>query len=697
MRSSTWMFGLALAPLCVCPAALAQSAEEDMALVYGDKQTISIATGSSRLLRRAPAVATVITAEDIAALGASDLDQVLESVPGLHVSANAGIFYSVYAIRGAYFLPQNPQVLLLRNGIPYSSLYTGDKGSSWAGMPLDNVARIEVIRGPGSALYGADAFAGVINVITKTADQLSGARLGLRAGAFGTREAWAQYGGPLGPFSLAAYLKAGRTDGQSRLIEADAATRLDKLFGTQSSRAPGPFNTGRHSLDAALDLGLGNWHLRTDLADRPRVELGAGVNSALDPTSYSSSLRHSLELNWGNAALSQDWGAGASLSFVRYTDQTPAGLMLFPPGTRIGPNVFPDGMIGGPSRWERQYRLSAFVSYSGWQNHALRVGLGHEDLNMYKTRTMKNFLLSPTGLPIPNGPVMDYTDIQPHIPPSRRRNIYAYVQDEWQLAPDWTLTAGLRHDEFSDFGGTTNPRAALVWDAAYNLSVKLLYGQAFRAPSANEQYSVNPVTTGNPQLTAERIKTTELAFDWQPAPNWQAKLSLYDYEMQDIIRVVQNPAPAPGASYQNLGRINGRGFELELQWDASRDLRLSAQLSQQQSVDPNTGLHLGYVPGHHGFARADWRIAGDWQLGAQLSTVRDRRRPPGDARPALANYNSLDLNLRGQAAALGLNWALLLRNALDADIREPSQPGGTLPNDLPMAGRYWGLEVGYRF
>ncbi len=123
------------------------SEEEDLALAYGDNSTVSIATGSKQTLRHAPAVATVITSRDIAAMGATDLDQVLESVPGLHVSKSHVVSKPIYSFRGIHTL-QNSQALMLVNGIPITNVFQGDRGQIWGGMPLENVARIEVIRGP---------------------------------------------------------------------------------------------------------------------------------------------------------------------------------------------------------------------------------------------------------------------------------------------------------------------------------------------------------------------------------------------------------------------------------------------------------------------------------------------------------------------------------------------------------------------
>lgn len=689
--------GLGLLWLPLLAAAQGQGLEEDLGLAYGDAAMVSIATGSAKTLRRAPAVASVITAQDIAALGATDLDQLLESVPGLHVAINPINYAAVYVMRGMYGVPTSPKVLLMLDGVPIRSAFSGDKGANWAGLPLEHVARVEIIRGPGSALYGADAVAGVINVISKSAEEIAGTELGLRGGAFRSGDAWIQHGGSWGPMRLAAYLRGGSTRGQRELIAADAATRLDRLFGTHASLAPGPVNTGREGLDTGLDLSLGAWRLRQSLQLRVDGGTGAGVNSALDPTSVINSRRHVLDLSWAEAALTPVLGLGATFSVTRFQEGTPMGLVLFPPGTRIGPNLFVDGMRGGPSRKERSYRLSLFANYTGFSGHVLRLGLGHEDIALYDSATFKNFLLNAAGVPIPTGPVIDYSTIQPHIPNAGRRNQHAFVQDEWQLGKDWALTLGLRHDRYSDFGGTTNPRLALVWDAAYNLTAKLLYGQAFRSPAFNEQYSVNPVSIGNPRLRPERIHTTELALDWQVGRQQQIRLSLFRYALNDLIRVQANPPPATGATYQNQGRLKGQGFELEGLWELNRQLRLSAQWSQQRSFDPLSGLDAGQAPHRHLFARLDWRAWQDWQLGAQLNAVGQRLRSAGDPRAPLAGYHSLDLNLHRPTAAKGLTWSAALRNLLNADLREPSPAGGTLPDDLPLARRSWWVEARYRY
>ncbi|MDD4947431.1 MAG: Plug domain-containing protein, partial [Gallionella sp.] len=108
------------------------SDEEELALVYGDKANISIATGNSQSTRRAPSSATVITANDIADMGATNLDTVLETVPGLHISYSSSGLNSIYSFRGIA-TSHNPQVLMLVNGIPITNVFWGDRSLIWGG------------------------------------------------------------------------------------------------------------------------------------------------------------------------------------------------------------------------------------------------------------------------------------------------------------------------------------------------------------------------------------------------------------------------------------------------------------------------------------------------------------------------------------------------------------------------------------
>jgi outer membrane receptor for ferrienterochelin and colicins len=661
---------------------LAQAEEEELAQAYGDKSFVSIATGSRQPIARAPSVATVITAEDIAAIGAADLDEVLETVPGLHVARSPLGYNPIYTIRGIY-TQYNPQVLMLVNGIPITGVTFGDRSQIWAGMPVDNIARIEVIRGPGSALYGADAFSGVINVITKTATDADGTQLGLRAGSFNSLDGWMQHGGQWGAVDVAAYLRAGRTDGQQQIITKDAQSTLDTLAGTSASLAPGPVNLGYDAIDGRIDLSRDKWRLRAGIQQRSNAKTGAGVASALDPAGSNYGERVNTDLTYQDTNFAPDLDLTAQASYFYITEQS--NLTLYPPGSNLGTGVFPNGVIGNPDKWERHLHFNLSAAYTHFQSHKLRFGAGTQDDDLYRTQESNNYS---TGAP---GPVIEVT---PFLLPHSRRVNYVYAQDEWAFAKDWYLTAGVRHDQYSDFGGTTNPRLALVWETAYNLTSKLLYGRAFRPPSFSELYNVNnPVLIGNPNLKPETNRSTELAFSWQATSTLQANLNLFHYLWEDILR------PDSFGVVQNAGRQHGDGFETEVVWDANQSLRLSGNYAQQRSIDETTDQDAGNAPRHHLYARADWRFMPRWTLDAQLNYVADRKRAPGDTRPPIADYHTEDLTLRSNNQRGDWGFAFKVLNLFNADAREPS-PYGTpfvpIPNDLPLAGREWRVELSHQ-
>ena len=221
-------------------------------------EMVSIATGTQQSISRAPAVTSVITAQDIKMMGATNLEDVLETVPGLHVARSSIGYMPIYIFRGIYTV-LNPQVLMLVNGISIDTLYTGNRGQTFSNMPVNAIARIEVIRGPSSAAFGADAFAGVINIITKTKDDIDGTEVGARLGSFNTHEVWSLHGGEVGGIDIALALEYYHTDGQREIIEADAQTSFDAQLGTNASLAPGSVNLSRQNFNVHFDASKDMW------------------------------------------------------------------------------------------------------------------------------------------------------------------------------------------------------------------------------------------------------------------------------------------------------------------------------------------------------------------------------------------------------------------------------------------------------
>lgn len=701
----------------VAQAQPVSSEEEERALsqIYGGEEMVSIASGYKQPISKAPSIATVITAADIKQIGATDIDEVLETVPGLHVERNTIGYNPIYTFRGISSA-FNQQVLMMINGIPITNAYTGDRSEIWGGMPIQNIARVEVVRGPGSAVYGADAFAGVINIITKTRQDIEGTEVGGRVGSFDTYDGWALHGSEWAGFDVALALEYHNTAGQKSIVDSDMQSQFDKLFGTHSSLAPGPVNLSRDNLDARLDLSRGNWQFRGGLQHRSDWGNASGVAQTLDPVNRFGSDRWNADLTYHNTDFADNWDLTSQISYFETSQEVERNLTLFPAGTMLpigrngqigaGPfTTFPNGYIGNPEVWERHVRINQSFVYTGFQEHQLRSGVGFNYDSLYKAEVSQNFGIDPsTGTPIPLLPGVPLINVSgtssTFIPTVDRKVAFGFFQDQWNFANDWSLTAGARYDRYSDFGDTVNPRAALIWQTRYDLTTKLMYGSAFRAPSFQEMYIINnPAQLGNPALKPETMKNIELGFDYRPVDSLRFGLNFFNYWWKDIIRFVPD-LNATTSTAKNTGTQHGYGTELEAEWQAADALKIISNYAYQLNQDETLNHDSGYSPHHQVYLRLNWEFLPDWSFSPQAKWIIGRSRSFGDARPPIADYTWVDLTVRRQNLAKHVEVAFSVRNLFDVNAREPSlagSPQAAIPNDLPLAPRSFFGEIRVNF
>lgn len=644
----------------------------------------TVSTGTPTPVSRAASSVTVISRADIAAMGATDIDQVLETVPGLHVTRSSQSGFGRYIFRGiasAY----NPEALVMFNGIPLKTLFSGSRSNVWGGMPVKAIERIEVIRGPGSALYGADAFAGVINIVTRSGRDMEGSNAGVRAGSFDTWGAWTEQRIDFDNAVLGLVAEYEDSNGARETIHSDAQTLLDGFTGTNASLAPGPLNIGRQSTDLRLDLASGPWQARLGYQARDNVGSFAGIASALDPSGLFSSDRITGDIGFTQEQFRPDWDLQATLSVLHLTQEADRDSRLFPPGANPGTGVFPEGLIGNPSYWENQARADVATAYYGFETHILRLGSGYYWGDIYKVHETKNF--GPFLNPLPGG-LTDVSDTpDAFLQEGQRTSGYVFVQDEWRLHEHTALTSGVRYDHYSDFGDTTNPRVALVHEWRPELSTRLSYGRAFHAPTFVDLYATNnPVGLGNPELEPEVIDTWELSLHHQPRPDLGYSLTGFSYRIDDAITYV-------GTQAANAGQRKGRGGELEGTWQPLPALRLVANYSYQVATDIQTGADVGEAPGEDAYMRLEWEFLPDWHWNTELLWVGKQLRGMGDPRPPLQDYTQLNLTLSRQNLWRQLDLLLNLRNLADANVRAPSAGPSApftapyIPEDYPQPGR----------
>jgi iron complex outermembrane receptor protein len=274
---------------------------------------------------------------------------------------------------------------------------------------------------------------------------------------------------------------------------------------------------------------------------------------------------------------------------------------------------------------------------------------------------------------------------------------YVSVQDEIKIASDWELTAGVRLDNYSDFGTTTNPRLALVWDTSRTLTTKFLYGRAFRAPSFGELYAINnPVVLGNEDLDPEIINTYEVAFAYRPGINVQLGLNIFHYEIEDLIEFVTQPSGASVA--QNNGDQTGQGVEFEWSYEASKALKISGNIALVSVEDDNTGEQAANFPEEQAYLQLDWLIASNWVLVPQIHYVGSQNREQDDPRDELESYTLVNLALTSNfAAKTGFRWQIGVNNLTDKDYADPSPSVAFMPDDFPGEGRQYYAMGQYTF
>lgn len=688
-------------------ADLDASSETDLTQFYGDEEMVRIATGTAKPVRLAPSVTSVITAREIKAMGWRTLDQALESVPGLHIAPSSlNRLNSIISMRGIH-TGENSQLMMLINGMAINDLQNGGRPPRFT-MPIENISRIEIIRGPGSAVFGADAFAGVINIITKGASELNGMQTGSRLGSFNTQDVWAQYGGQLNEWSIALSTEYSHSNGDNRrVVNADQQTTLDQQHGTSASLAPGTLQTQYRLLNTSVTAQRDNWNIWLNSWNLDDAGVGAGSAQAIDPAGKQDANLYNLKADYKNNNFTEHTELAAQ-AYHRVLDQQ-AYFRIFPPGTNlpIGNDgnlftpstncgttpcmvTFTDGVWGNPGSRIEESKFEVSATHSGIDRHVIRTAAGIIH-SRFEPRESKNFgpgVINGTISPI-DATLTDVTHSAVYSPTTSRVVGYLSLQDEWQLGRDWALTAGLRHDNYSDFGGTTNPRLALVWNAGYNRTHKLLYGRAFRAPSFGElHFQNNPVLTGNKNLKPETIDMLEFTTDYLPTFDVRTQVNFFAYKSRDLIEYVAGIA-------QNRGEQTGKGVETEASWQASNRLQLKGNLAVQYSESDITGAAVPDAPRRQVYLAAIWKATQNLTASAQTKGISGRSRAITDTRPAIANYAVTNLTLRYRP--LGAKWEVtgMAYNLFNHRFYEPSD--GKIRGDYPMEGRAIFVEGRYNF
>ena len=528
--------------------------------------SVYAASAYAQKITEAPASVSIVTHEDIDRFGYRTLADVLRSVRGFYVTNDRN--YSYLGVRG-FSRPgdYNARVLLLVDG---HRLNDNVFGSALLGtefpLDVDLIERVEIVRGPSSSLYGTSAFLAVINVVTKRGDaQSAGIEVAGSIGSFGTRRGRVSYGHTFqGGAHLLLSGSVYDSAGQNRLYFAE----FDSPDTNNGIARDVDGDTYQHFLGRYRTGGLTVQALH---GSRDKIVPTASFGTAFgDPRSGTIETQQFVDVQYERAFSSQ-WHSSARAYVDRYAydgtypiagdAQAPVVNLDFARGLWWGAEV------KGRRRLAQRHTLALGAEY---RRNARQDQYNH-DLDPYQLylddrRTSTNWAL--------------------------------YAQDEIKVHQRVLVNVGLRHDQYDTFGGTTNPRAAVIYTPASATTLKLLYGEAFRAPNAYELFwRQDALGKPNPALRPETNQTSELVVEQALGTAVRIGATVFTYRIDDLITQQTDPLDDL-LVYNNVERIAARGLEVESEGRWSNGVTARSSWTWQHSENAATDERLTNSPAH---------------------------------------------------------------------------------------------------
>jgi len=611
-----------------------------------DMEVTGTSKFSSTLADTAAAV-TVVGAAEIRALGCRTLADVLATVKGVMVTTDRS--YSYVGVRGFYAPGDyNTRVLLLIDGVRandalYDQAYLGSE------FPVDMalVERVEFIPGQASAVYGANALFGVVNVVTRRPEAGAPAMAEATVGTFGERrlrleDTLSTSGGAIVRVSAS----SGGMRGEN--VPADGAVTPRGDFEQRTSVALNARYEGlalsliqshrTRGNPAIVDTVAGDWRTR-NIDNQGLYDLTwTGSNEAGD----QSTLRL----------------YGGSYHFVgRYAID----------GAPVTINEDTD-----TAHW---VGAEAHVTTERIDGHRLTAGAEFQASPMLRSF---NADVAP-----PSEPYLDRND------PSRRISVFA--EDVWRATSAVSLDGSLRLDATRGYRAQASGRAALVWRVTDTLVAKAIYGTAFRPPNDYEAHYQIAGPGGyevNPRLRPEAVRGAELNVEWHAGANDSLSGSIFENRAERLI-VQARDDDADSYTFVNQGAVVARGAEVQWQHAWAQGPRVRANISTSFTRDRATGTPIAvYAPHYIANLTAMLPAGARMQAGLQWRAVARRG---GAGAYALAN-----VSLSSTTAAAGWSWAANVQNLF---ARRYSDPGTDLEAQpsIRQAGRSIELTVSKAF
>lgn len=634
---------------------------EDLMLIEID--SVYGASGFKQKVSEAPASVIIITSDEIKACGYRTVADILRNVRSCYVSYDRN--YNYLGVRGyGPAADYNSRFAMMVDGHRINDVIFGGApiGSDFP-IDMDLIDRVEVIRGPNSSLYVASAFLGVINIITKRGRDLDGVSVASDAASFGSYQSRASYG-KTSVNGLDVLLSASFYDsrGQGRLffkefdapatnngIAVDADDETNHQFFANASW--GGFTS--HGVYGSREKGI------------PTAPFGSAFN---DAGTRTIDVRAYLDLQY-RRELGHGWGLTNRAYFDQFNDD--------------GTYVYDYTDFGGPSRV-----LNKNFSHGRWVGNELAVSkqLSERQRISIGSEYRYNFQQDQGNYDVE--PFVQYLDEQ------RTSTVFSfYGQDEIRLVDNLVLNLGVRYDHYSTFGGTTNPRAAVIYSPWQKTTWKFLYGQSFRAPNQFEISYEAPGNEFNPDLRPETVRTMELVWEQSLANHFGLTVSGFYYPIRGLIGQEVNPATG-NLRFTNSGSLDLRGIDVGVSRRLPGRLETTVSYSFQDVTNVDSRVPVINSPGH--LVQATLRVPLiPRKLWASTNSQYVSRRATLAGEYSGA-YTVSNLTLFSRDLLKDWEFSASVYNLFDRKFTDP-RSNGLAEDVLFQDGRTFRLRAGYQF
>jgi outer membrane receptor protein involved in Fe transport len=614
---------------------------------------VSSASRYPQKISEAPSAAVVVTADEIRTYGHRTLADILRTMPGLYINSdNTWDYISVrgFSRPGDY----NTRVLLLVDGYRvndniFNQAYIGNEFM----VDVDMIERVEFIPGPGASAYGDNAFLGVINVITKSASSMLGSTATVEAGSQDSYKTGYRYGGK---FDNGAELVASGT-----AYASHGQSRFYPEFGAREHGVD-----DEHYGKFFAKFSFEGWALEGGYMKRPKRNPGAPYGVEFSDSRMETVDTHAFINTSYTTALSDKLNVSGNVYYGMYNYD--------------GDYPYASGLNVDETRGRRAGAEARLIS-THFTAHKLMAGIEYQqDLR----QDQRNYDISPQ---------VAYFDSQ-----STPTKYGVFAQDEITLRDDLLLNVGVRYDHYSQFGGTINPRLALIYHTSPGNSLKLIYGSAYRAPNAYEMFygsATNPASPqkGNANLDPETIRTYEAVLEKTFNSGWHSTLSLYHYEIKDLISQEIDPIDGKLVFF-NEGEVRTNGVELSADKSWETGIRFKGNVSYQEAIDTATDKILDNSPRILSKFSLSTPLPGrEWRAGLEVQYTGSRHTNLDEA----DSYTVANLTLNRSNLLPKLDVSVGAYNLLDEKYYDPADPNTFIQDELRQDGRSVRVKLDYRF